>query len=301
MIWLFWGIVQNNVVLLHEDWHIYILRDHSSSQLLVHVHAHTCISMWFHPLKYRKPSSSHILNKEWFSLTQQLSALSSSSVRSVAWRSSACLCRDFCLAWSCTGCVWVTLATINWCTQKACHVQKTAFYSTIPRPLAHAFFAHLFQQCLLTLSGGGFNIDVPFRAQRTFSLILKPINTYTIHTQFPRKHIYWSVSFKALHYKFWTLMFCLIFIFFRFWALLLTFKYYNALIGLVFQNSTVIPLYFSVSVVVLVTVQFGFVHMASSLIKQWSNNALFVRYLTQPLLSTDLELNISEFSRTHCS
>ena len=62
--------------------------------------------------------------------------------------------------------------------QKACQIQKTAFYSTTPHPLALVFFAPLFQDCLLSLSGGGFNIDDPFKAQRLFSLILKSIYTY---------------------------------------------------------------------------------------------------------------------------
>lgn len=60
--------------------------------------------------------------------------------------------------------------------QKACQIQKTAFYSTTPHPLALVFFAPLFQDFLLSLSGGGFNID-EFRAQRLFLLILKSIYT----------------------------------------------------------------------------------------------------------------------------
>lgn len=76
--------------------------------------------------------------------------------------------------------------------QKACQVQKIAFYSTTSHPLALVFFAPLFQQCLLSLSGGGFNIDDPFRAQRLFSLILKSIYTYinVYYTQKSHPHTY---------------------------------------------------------------------------------------------------------------
>lgn len=86
-----------------------------------------------------------------------------------------------------------------------------------------------------------------------------------------------------------------------FWGLLLTFKCYSALISLtVLKQHSNPTLLLTVSIAVLITIWFGFVHMPPSLIKSWINNALFVRYLTKPLQSTDLELGASEFPRKHC-
>lgn len=79
---------------------------------------------------------------------------------------------------------------------KACQVQKIALYSTTPHPLPLVFSAPLFQQSLLSLSGGGFTIDDPFRTQRLFSLILKSIYTHTFTGQ-------WHLMYNIIICEHW--------------------------------------------------------------------------------------------------
>lgn len=51
-----------------------------SSNLLIPVRAPMCVWVSGHPLKHGVPTSDHVLQKQWFSLHQQLSAANSLSV-----------------------------------------------------------------------------------------------------------------------------------------------------------------------------------------------------------------------------
>lgn len=123
-----------------------------------------------HPQEHGKPTSGHILKREWFFLPWQLSTDNSFSVAVRAWRSSTPSLMRLLLVWSCIGLVQVSTTVESSPSQQPCYMEMTAFHSTPPHPLA----LHFMSQCWWLDLGG-----VLYRAEHSLRLILGTLTNCT--------------------------------------------------------------------------------------------------------------------------
>lgn len=116
------------------------------------------------PLGHGNPINNGVLTKEWFSHLI-LSTASSSSVKGVAWRSSAPSVQHCWLAWFCVCLVHIIPAAVSAGVWWPCRVWRTALHSTLPQLAALTpFLAPLLWHSLSLSWREGVDIHVQCKA-----------------------------------------------------------------------------------------------------------------------------------------
>lgn len=97
--------------------------------------------------------SFHSIEKNWISLTQQLSIINSFLLEDGTSNLLLSSCWDFCLIWMCEGLLLVVIIFVNSYQQLICYVWKMPIPWSYQLPLFLRMFSHYFCICIWALRG----------------------------------------------------------------------------------------------------------------------------------------------------